>query len=523
MYCLIMAIRLDTLPTDPTVLTEMVLALDAENEQLRAVVQTLKDMIFGARSERLVAVADEQLALELNDLETGVTPPPAANDDKPARMSAKTRKKATRNIGALPKHLPRCEQVVEPETTVCPCCQGQLHKIGEDINEVLDVIPAILRVLRIIRPKYGCRSCTDGVVQAKASPRLIESGMVSTALVAYVLASKFAWYLPLYRQVQILAGLGVHLDRSTLALWVKRAAWWLKSLYELQLRTIHASPRIFCDETPMPVIDPGRRRTRTCQFWAHATDDRPWGGPAPPAVAYVFADGRGTAKIAPQLVSFSGILQVDGYSAYQALARDHGGSIQLAFCLAHARRKFVKVYKSTNSPFAREVIERIGAIYAIEAEIRGTSAQQRLQARQLKSRPLMDALKMRLTEVVGQFFSQSPLAEAINYTLNHWDGLTLFLTDGRVEVDSNTVERSMRPIALGRKNSLFAGSEGGAESWAILGSLVTTAKLNSLDPQTYLTDVLERIVSGRTKNHQLHELLAWNWKAARERAERTAA
>jgi Transposase IS66 family/Phage integrase family/IS66 C-terminal element len=219
----------------------------------------------------------------------------------------------------------------------------------------------------------------------------------------------------------------------------------------------------------------------------------------------------------------SGILQVDGYAAYQALARDHGGSIQLAFCFAHARRKFVKVYKSTNSPFAREMIERIGAIYAIEAEIRGTSAQQRLEARQLKSRPLMDALKTRLTEVVGQFFSQSPLAEAINYTLNHWDGLTLFLTDGRVEVDSNTVERSMRPIALGRKNSLFAGSEGGAESWAILGSLVTTAKLNSLDPQTYLTDVLERIVSGRTRNHQLHELLAWNWKAARERAERTAA
>jgi transposase len=181
MYCLIMAIRLDTLPTDPAALTEMVLALDAENEQLRAVVQTLKDMIFGARSERLAAVADEQLALELNDLETGVTPPAAANDDKPAAKpsgtSAKTRKKAIRNIGALPKHLPRCEQVIEPETKVCECCQGQLHKIGEDVNEVLDVIPAILRVLRTIRPKYGCRDCTDGVVQAKAEPRLIESGI----------------------------------------------------------------------------------------------------------------------------------------------------------------------------------------------------------------------------------------------------------------------------------------------------------------------------------------------------------
>jgi transposase len=217
------------------------------------------------------------------------------------------------------------------------------------------------------------------------------------------------------------------------------------------------------------------------------------------------------------------ILQVDGYAAYKALARNHGGSIQLAFCLAHARRRFVKVYKLTHSPFAREVIERIGAIYAIEAEIRGTSAQRRLEARQLRSRPLMDTLRSRLIDVVDQFSSQSPLTEAINYTLNHWNGLTLFLTDGRVEVDSNTVERSMRPIALGRKNSLFAGSEGGAESWSILASLVTTAKLAGLDPQAYLTDVLERIVSGRTKSHQLHELLAWNWKAARERTERAVA
>jgi transposase len=219
----------------------------------------------------------------------------------------------------------------------------------------------------------------------------------------------------------------------------------------------------------------------------------------------------------------SGILQVDGYGAYKALARGHGGAIQLAFCLAHARRKFVKVYKSTNSPFAREVIERIAAIYAIEAEIRGRSAQQRQEARQLRSKPLMDALKLRLTEIVGQFSSQSPLTEAINYMLNHWNGLTSFLADGRVEVDTNTVERSMRPIALGRKNSLFAGSEGGAESWAILASLLATAKLNGVDPQTYLTDVLERIVSGRTKSHQLQELLAWNWKAARERTERAAA
>jgi transposase len=476
-----MAIRPEALPTDTAALTEMVLALDAENEKLRVAMQTLKEMIFGKRSERLAAIVAEQLALELDDLATGVTPPTAANDDVPVtKPAAKPRKKARRNIGALPKHLPRCEQVLEPDATACPCCQGALHRIGEDVSEVLDVIPAILRVLRTIRPKYGCRACTDGVVQAKVLPRLIEGGMASTALVTHVVVSKFAWYLPLYRQVQILAGQGIHLDRATLAGWVKRAAWWLKSLYELQLRTIQASPRLFCDETPMPVLDPGRHRTRICQFWAHAMDDRPWGGPSPPAVAYVFANGRGTEEIAEQLTGFSGILQVDGYGAYKALARGRGGgAIQLAFCLAHARRT--------------------------------------------RTAPLMEVLKARLTSMLDQLFSQSKLAEAINYTLNHWDGLTLFLRDGRVEVDSNTVERSMRPIAMGRRNSLFSGSEGGAESWAILASLVNTAKLHELDPQTYLVDVLERIVSGQTKSHQLHELLAWNWKAARELGARVAA
>ena len=287
MYRLIMAIRPDALPTDPTVLTEMVLALDAENEKLRVAMQTLKEMIFGKRSERLAALVAEQFALDLDDLETGVTLPAAANDDAAAaKPSGKPpRKKARRNIGALPKHLPRCEQVLEPDATACPCCQGRLHKIGEDVSEVLDVIPAILRVLRTIRPKYGCRSCTDGVVQAKVLPRLIENGMASTALVSHVVVSKFAWYLPLYRQVQILAGQGIDLDRGTLSGWVKRAAWWLEGLYELQLRMIQSAPRVFCDETPMPVLDPGRGRTRICQFWAHAMDDRAWGGPSPPAVA----------------------------------------------------------------------------------------------------------------------------------------------------------------------------------------------------------------------------------------------
>src|ERR1700731_3438274 len=218
MYLFVMAIRPEALPTDAAALTEMVLALDAENEKLRVVMRTLKEMIFGKRSERLAVIVAEQLALELDDLETGVTPPAPANDDAAATKPAgKPRKKARRNIGALPKHLPRCEQVLEPDTTACPCCDGRLHKIGEDVSEVLDVIPAILRVLRTIRPKYACRGCTDGVVQAKVLPRLIESGMASTALVTHVVVSKFAWYLPLSRQGQILQRPGLYLVPLALA------------------------------------------------------------------------------------------------------------------------------------------------------------------------------------------------------------------------------------------------------------------------------------------------------------------
>ena len=502
----------------------MVLALDAENEKLRVAMQTLKDMIFGRRSERLAVLVAEQFALELGDLETGVTPPEAANDDAPAaKPSGKApRKKARRNIGALPKHLPRCEQVLEPDTTGCPCCRGELHKIGEDVSEVLDVIPAILRVLRTIRPKYACRDCTDGVVQAKVLPRLIESGMASTALVTHVVVSKFAWYLPLYRQVQILAGQGVHLDRATLAGWVKRAAWWLKSLYDLQLRTIQAAPRVFCDETPMPVLDPGRRRTRICQFWAHAMDDRPWGGPAPPAVAYVFADGRGTDAIAGQLAGFSGILQVDGYAAYKALARGHVGTIQLAFCLAHARRKFVEVYKTTSSPFAHEVIERLRAIYAIEAEIRGSSAEQRLAA--ACQNDTADGGAQSATDRDDQ-----PALLPVEADRGHQ--LCAQSLGGTDAVPQRWPRRGQfqygrafhAPHCNGQTQLIVQRQRRRRRELGDLSSIVNTAKLHELDPQIYLTDVLERIVSGQTKSHQLHELLVWNWKAARERAAQAAA
>ena len=521
-YDSLMPGRRENLPSDPEQLVELVLALEAENERLRAMLKTINDLHFGAKSERLVVLVDEQMILGLDDVATDATPlPPPANDDaaaKPKTPARPSTKPARRNIGALPKHLPRCEEVIEPASTACPCCACQMHRIGEIVHEALDVVPAILRVLRTVRPKYGCRGCESAVVQAPAPSRLIESGMASTALVAWVVVSKFAWHLPLNRQTQMLAGQGVRLDRSTLVHWVDRAAWWLEGLYDLQLKTIHSFPRIFCDETPLPVLQKGRRRTRKCQLWAHAVDDRPWQGPAPPAVVYVFATGRGTDAIAAQLGDgFAGVLQVDGYEAYKALVkRTKGGKIRLAFCLAHARRKFVAAHKITQSAETKEVLQRIAEVYAIEARIRGGTAEHRLAVRQAESTPIMKALKLRLTELLGELSVKSLLAAAIRYTLAHWTGLTLFLADGRVEVDSNTVERTMRSIAQGRHNHLFAGSERGARNWAILASLLNTARLNGLDPQAWLTDVLERIVSGRTKSHQLHELLPWNWQAARD-------
>ena len=452
-----MPLRREDLPADPDQLAELVLQLAAENDRLRATLQSIKTLHFDAKSERLVTLVDEQMMLGLGDLATDTMPPlpPAANDDGAAKPKAPTRvsrKPARRNNGALPKHLPRYEQVIEPDSTVCPCCTAQMHRIGVCVHEALDIVPAILRVLRTVRPKYGCRACESAVVQAPAPSRLVTAGLASTALVSWVVVSKFAWHMPLNRQTQMLAGYGVTLDRSTLVHWVDRAAWWLAGLYDLQLRTIHGFPHIFCDETPLPVIEKGRRRTRKCQLWAHAVDDRPWQGPAPPAVAYVFATGRDTEAIVAQLGDrFAGVLQVDGYAAYKALVkRSRPGRIRLAFCLAHARRKFVAVHKTTQSPAALEMLQQIAAIYAIEERIRGGTAEQRQTVREAESKPLMDALKRRLTGLLEDVSVKSTLAKAIRYTLGHWDGLTLFLTDGRVEVDSNTVERTMRAIALGR-------------------------------------------------------------------------
>ncbi len=401
--------------------------------------------------------------------------------------------------------------VVDIEDHSCPCCRNALHRIGEDRSERLDIIPAQLRVLVVRRPKYACRACEEVVVQAPAPARLIEGGLPTEATVAQVLVSKYADHLPLYRQAQIYARQGISLDRSTLADWVGRAAWLLRPVQERLLMRLKGSTKLFADETTAPVLDPGRGRTKTGQLWAYARDDRPWGGADPPGVAYVYAPDRKAERPITHLAGFKGILQVDGYGGYRVLAER--GDVQLAFCWAHVRRRFFELAAAGPAPIASEVLERIAKLYAVESEIRGRSADERRDLRQEKSRPVIDDLEPWLRTKLGLISQKTKLAEAIRYALSRWDGLTRFLDDGRIEIDSNVVERSIRPIALNRKNALFAGSDGGGEHWAVIASLIETCKLCGVEPLTYIADVITKIVNGHP-NSQIDDLLPWAYPAA---------
>jgi transposase len=503
----------DAVRTERDLVREERDAAQAEIEKLRLLIRQLQRGQFGRRSEKL---DPDQLQLGLEDLEQTAAAAEAAKEAAARSSTPRTPRVRRRNLGALPAHLPRIETLVDVEDKNCPCCGGTLHVIGEDTSEMLDIIPAQLRVKVIRRPRYGCRACEEAVVQAPAPERPITDGMATEALLAHVLVAKYADFLPLYRQAQIFARQGIELDRSTLCDWVGRACWWLEPLWRLLRRHVMGSTRIFADDTTLPVLDPGRGRTKTGCLWGYAIDDRPWQGSTPPAVVFLYAEDRKGEHPAAHLAEFQGVLQVDGYSGFKSLlAGRPPDQIKLAFCWAHCRRGFYELYRSTGSPLAEEALRRIGELYRIEAEIRGRPAEERRAVRQERSKPIVDALHAWLTIQLGRVSGRSTLAEAIRYALRHWPGLVLFLEDGRLELDTNTVERAIRPIALGRKNALFAGSDGGAGHWAIVASLVATAKLNGVEPQAWLTDVLERMVSGRTKAHELERLLPWAWKAER--------
>ena len=473
---------------------------DAEIERLQSIVDAFMRHRFGARSEQL---DPDQLQLGLEDVETALGQARAARDAATGQSRSDRPRKANR--GSLPAHLERIEQVVDIEDKTCPCCGGALHQIGEDVAERLDVVPITFRVLVTRRPRYGCRAGEGAVVQAPAPARIVEGGIPTEALIAQVLVAKYADHLPLYRQAQIYARQGIQLDRSTLADWVGRAAWYLRPLRDHILERLRRSERLFADETTAPVLDPGRGRTKTGQLWAYARDDRPWGGDTLPMVAYVYAADRKGERAEAHLGNFAGILQVDGYGGYTALAKRRQ-QIVLAFCWAHVRRKFYEL--ADNSPVAVEVLQRIAALYKIEDDVRGASAEQRQQIRHQRSRVIVDDLRTFLETKNRQVSAKAKLGEAIRYALTRWDGLSRFLDDGRVDLDSNTVERSIRPLALNRKNALFAGSDEGGDNWAVIATLIENCKLSSVNPHTWLTQTLEKLANGHPAN-SVGELMPW--------------
>ena len=501
-----MATALEALPDDPGTLKAMLIAERVRSERLEQIIKELQRYRFGRRAETL---PEDQLLLGLEDVEQGVAVEEAEEESAdPERKTERAAKRRT-NRGSLPPHLPRIETVVDIEDKSCPCCQHGLHVIGEDVAERLDIVPAQFRVLVTRRPRCGCRACEGVVVQAPAPNRLIEGGIPTEATVAQVLVSKYADHLPLYRQAQIYARQGVRLDRSTLADWVGRAAFLLRPVHERLLGHLKASAKLFADETTAPVLDPGRGRTKTGQFFAYARDDRPFGGNDPPAVAYIYAPDRKAVRLAEHLQGFNGILQVDGYSGYKALAKK--GQVRLAFCWAHVRRRFYELAANGPAPIAAEALKRIAALYQVETAIRGRSSDERRKVRQEKSLLLLDALETFLREKLALISQKTKLAEAIRYALSRWEGLCRFAGDGTIEIDNNTVERSIRPLALPRKNALFAGSDSGARHWAIVASLIETCKLNGIDPYAYLSAVITRIVDGHP-NSAIDDLMPWTFK-----------
>jgi transposase len=473
---------------------------DAEVERLQSIIDAFMRHRFGARSEQL---DPDQLQLGLEDVETALGQARAAREAMSERPRGERPRKTNR--GSLPAHLERIEQVVDIEDKACPCCGGVLHQIGVDVAERLDVVPTTFRVLVTRRPRYGCRSCESAVVQAPAPARIVEGGIPTEALIAQVLVSKYADHVPLYRQAQIYARQDIRLDRSTLADWVGRAAWYLRPLRDRTLEELRRSQRLFADETTAPVLDPGRGRTKTGQLWAYVRDDRPWGGDDPPMVAYVYAADRKAERPDAHLGDFAGILQVDGYCGYTALAKRRQ-QVSLAFCWAHVRRKFYEL--ADNSPVATEVLRRIAMLYAVEADVRGSPAEERCAIRDERSRVVIDDLKLYLDARLRQVSAKSKLAEAIRYALSRWDGLARFLDDGRVDLDSNTVERSIRPIALNRKNALFAGSDEGGDNWAVIATLIENCKLSGINPHQWLTDTLTKLAHGHPAN-SVGNLMPW--------------
>jgi transposase len=514
----------DSLPDDIETLKSMLVAeraarMAAEGEaqhrallieKLKYTIRKLRHERFGQSSERGTLL--DQLELQLADLEED-----AAQAEAAARMAAAAasdkikvpsfeRRKPARR--PLPEQLPR-ERVVYPLPAICPCCGGgSLRKIGEDVTETLELVPRQWKVIQHVREKLSCRTC-EAITQPPAPSHPIARGRAGPKLLAHVLFSKYGLHLPLNRQSALYVREGIDLDVSTLADWVGASAATLMPLVEAIRRHVFAAERIHADDTTVPVLAKGK--TRTGRLWTYVRDDRPFAGPEPPASAFFYSRDRGGEHPEQHLAGYAGLMQADAYAGFNRLyaASRKPGPIVEAACWAHGRRKFFDLARINKAPIAEGAVARIDVLFAIEREINGLTPQQRVAERHERSRPLVIALEAWLREQRGRISKNSETGKAIDYSLKRWDALTRFLDDGRLCMSNNAAERELRAVAVGRRNWTFAGSDEGGRRAAAIYTLIATAKLNDIDPQAWLADVLARINDHNVQ--RLDQLLPWNW------------